>query len=252
MKLSAIFIGIGVTLIIFLVLIPLFIGSRITDDQGDNVGIFKSADGGLTWNLAVRSSEPTASLPRNVLSFAFHPKDADTIYLGTRGGGLWVSKNAGTTWARVTDAKGDLKNSAEVYGISVSEKEPDLMYLAAYQDNFGRVFRSTDGGISFDEVYITSAQNIHCSWGHPSDTYKKCTAYFTVDNRNLVSIIANSPSISVNFSSRDIINLDLSFSDDYSLINFTTYNETLDLQGAINNPSGDIMNQIETLENANQ
>ena len=31
-----------------------------------------------------------------------------------------------------------------------------------------------------------------------------------------------------------------------------TYNDTLNFQGAINNPSGDIMNQIETLENANQ
>ncbi|MBI4134815.1 MAG: hypothetical protein HY471_01755 [Candidatus Sungbacteria bacterium] len=156
MKLSYIFIGIGIALLIFLFLIPFFIGSRISSDTGRNIGIFKSVDGGLSWSLAVRSSELTASLPRNVLSFVFHPKDARIIYLGTKGGGLWVSKTGGETWARITDAKGDLKPTAEIYDISISPRNPDVIYLAAYQDDYGKVFRSNDGGLSFDEVYIVS------------------------------------------------------------------------------------------------
>lgn len=81
---------------------------------------------------------------------------------------------------------------------------------------------------NIDEVYVTTPQNIHCNWGDPLDPYKKCTAIFTIDNRNLVAAIALDPSISVNFSSPTIRNLNISFANTYLLTNHTTVNTTLD------------------------
>lgn len=145
---------IGIAAVIFLLfLIPFFIGFRGGDDLPANAGIFKSTDGGETWSAATRSSEILAPLPERVLSFAFHPRDTKIIYLGTKGGGLWVTKNGGETWAPIIDAKEVFLSNAEVYGISISESKPDVIYLAVFQENKGRVMRSVDSGITFDEMY---------------------------------------------------------------------------------------------------
>lgn len=154
MNINIYWILIGIATVIFLLfLIPFFIGFRGGDDLAASAGIFKSADGGETWMLAVRSSEVLAPLPQQVLSFAFHPRDTETIYLGTKGGGLWVTKNGGESWSPMVDAKEALQPSSEVYAISISESQPEVIYLAVYQENKGRVMRSVDGGITFDEMY---------------------------------------------------------------------------------------------------
>lgn len=146
---------IGIVVVIFLIfLIPFFIGFRgAGDDLPADAGIFKSTDGGETWALAVRSSDILAPLPAQILSFAFHPRDSRTIYLGTKGGGLWVTKNGGESWAPMIDAKETLAQGSEVYAISISESRPEVVYLAVFQENKGRVMRSVDGGITFDEMY---------------------------------------------------------------------------------------------------
>ncbi|MBI2054917.1 MAG: hypothetical protein HYT39_02340 [Candidatus Sungbacteria bacterium] len=153
----------AVTVIIILVIIvilavaigPFLISSSPTSrSSGSGTGVFKSADGGATWQLSTRSSEVGILLPASILSFVFDPGNPKVIYLGTKGGGLWVSKNGGDSWARLIDAKGVLQAFAEIYDISISAKNPKVMYLAIYQDNRGRVVKSTDGGITFEEIYF--------------------------------------------------------------------------------------------------
>src|SRR3989344_1680071 len=117
----------AVTVIIILIVIvilavaigPFLIGGSSTSrSSSSDTGIFKSTDGGTSWQLSSRSSEVRISLPASILSFVFDPKDPKVIYLGTKGGGLWVSKNEGESWARLIDAKGFLKTYAEIYDIS--------------------------------------------------------------------------------------------------------------------------------------
>lgn len=145
---------IGIAVVIFLLfLIPFFIGFRGTDEAPADAGIFKSLDGGESWKLAVRSSEALSPLPAGILSFAFHPGDPRVIYLGMKGGGLWVTKNAGETWAPIIDAKDALRSNSEIYSISIARSRPAVIYLAVFQENKGRLFRTVDGGITFDEMY---------------------------------------------------------------------------------------------------
>lgn len=157
MKFSTILlITLGIFLLILLiVMVPFYLANRGGGSEKiPKAGVFRSNDGGETWTLAARTSEIGVFLPSNILSFVFDPANPDIIYLGTKGSGLWVSKNNGESWARVLDAKGTLAANAEIYDISVSPQDPRIIYLAVFQNSQGHVMKSTDGGITFDDVYF--------------------------------------------------------------------------------------------------
>ncbi len=61
-------------------------------------GIFKSTDGGLTFTQLPSSLTNTDMRLCNYMSHS--PTDSNTVYAGTASG-LWVSKNGGTTWAKI-------------------------------------------------------------------------------------------------------------------------------------------------------
>ncbi len=160
MNLKSVFITIGVLLFSLLILLPFLIGKRLTNPSAPaqkDAGVYKSVDGGLTWALKSRVDERGVAFPVAVLSFVFHPKERNVVFLGTKGAGLWVSQNGGESWARAIDIKGTLKISAEVYDIAINRLRPNEMYLAVFQENLGRVLKSIDGGRSFEEVYAVSA-----------------------------------------------------------------------------------------------
>lgn len=78
---------------------------------------------------------------------AFHPSNANTLYIGVPAGGLWRSTNAGTTWALLTD---DIP-SIGVSGIVVDPADPNIIYiLTGDGDGNDRaclgVMKTTDGG----------------------------------------------------------------------------------------------------------
>jgi hypothetical protein len=92
---------------------------------------------------------------------AFHPTDANTIYVGAPSGNLWKTTNGGTSWVSVTDG---LANPG-VAGIAISPVNGSLLYLLtgdgdSYNSGFlvfqygssrlsSGVFKSTDGGTSW-------------------------------------------------------------------------------------------------------
>src|SRR3989338_2232792 len=160
MSLKSVLITIGILLFGLLVFLPFVIGRRLaspTAPAQNGVGVYKSVDGGVTWVLKSQVDERGVVFPSTVLSFVFHPKENNMVFLGTKGAGLWVSQNGGESWARAIDIKGTLKISAEVYDIAINRLRPDEMYLAVFQENLGRVLKSLDGGKNFEEVYKVSA-----------------------------------------------------------------------------------------------
>lgn len=151
-----ILIFLGLVLLVVVLVVPFFVvgpSSRPARERAAPASIFKSIDSGISWAPSVKSSEVNLALPSNILSFVFDPVNPAVIYLGAKGGGLWISKNSGESWARVLDANEVLKPLSEVYDIAVSPVNPQVLYLAVFQDNRGRVMRSIDGGISFQQVY---------------------------------------------------------------------------------------------------
>ena len=97
----------------------------------------------------------------------------DTYFMGTTGGGVWKTTNAGQDWHNVSD--GDLDVSS-IGGIDVANSDPSVLYVgtgsACMRGNIqtGRgVYKSTDGGDSWVFVGLPDAGLIGKVAVHPED-----------------------------------------------------------------------------------
>ncbi|MCK9204415.1 MAG: hypothetical protein M0P58_08300, partial [Bacteroidales bacterium] len=85
-------------------------------------------------------------------AIGFHPTDANTIFIGAPSGGLWVSHDAGVTWASNTDNLPTLGVSA----IMVDYANPQIMYIGTGDRDAGDaaglgVMKSFDGGLTWEQ-----------------------------------------------------------------------------------------------------
>lgn len=124
---------------------------------GGERGLFKTNDGGLTWETVLDIDEDTG-----VTSLAFAPGKPDVVYAATYqrrrrvwsflgggpGSGLHKSTDAGVTWKRMTEGlpKGDMGK----IGLAVTPADPDLVFATIEAEASERGFyRSTDRGQSW-------------------------------------------------------------------------------------------------------
>ncbi len=94
-------------------------------------------------------------------------------YFGATGGGLWTSTDAGITWSVMTDGK---ITSASVGAVAVCEADPDVVYIGTGETQIrgniqqgDGVYRSTDGGRSWEHLGLKETQNISRIRIHPGD-----------------------------------------------------------------------------------
>jgi photosystem II stability/assembly factor-like uncharacterized protein len=122
-----------------------------------NGGVWKTTDSGNTWN-PIFDDQPTGS----VGAIAVAPSDPNILYVGSgeglqrpdlaTGDGVYNSTDAGKTWKHL-----GLRDAQQITTILVDPKDPNRVFVAAeghpYGSNAERgVFRSTDGGQSFQKV----------------------------------------------------------------------------------------------------
>ena len=109
-------------------------------DAGDSysVGVYKSTDGGLTWNP---TGTMGASNPDRAGDIVIHPTNNQILWCATNDG-LYRSLNAGVTWTRVQ--VGDFAQGS----IRLKPGDPSTVY--AVSNN--RFFRSTNSGSSFTQI----------------------------------------------------------------------------------------------------
>jgi len=123
-----------------------------------NGGVWKTTDFGNTWN-PIFDDQPSGS----VGALAVAPSDPNIIYVGSgeglqrpdlaTGDGVYKSTDAGKTWTHLQNLRDAQQNTA----ILVDPKDSNRIFVAAeghpYGSNAERgVFRSTDGGQSFQKV----------------------------------------------------------------------------------------------------
>jgi regulation of enolase protein 1 (concanavalin A-like superfamily) len=151
-------------------------------------GIFKSTDGGTTWNqlaatadvsfhyvlrLAIspdgrvllagtrmglfRSTDGGTSFTRTsgpvAVDIDFHPTNAMRAVAGDRGGRAWVTADGGVTWVQAALALPAGMGSNRVE-IAYARATPDVVY-AVVDRNGGLVYRSADGGTTYTQVYAS-------------------------------------------------------------------------------------------------
>jgi photosystem II stability/assembly factor-like uncharacterized protein len=122
-----------------------------------NGGVWKTTDYGNTWN-PIFDDQPTGS----VGALAVAPSDPNIIYVGSgeglqrpdlaTGDGVYKSTDAGKTWTHL-----GLRDAQQITAILVDPKYSNRVFVAVeghpYGPNTERgVFRSTDGGNSFEKV----------------------------------------------------------------------------------------------------
>lgn len=163
-------------------------------DAGDaaGLGVFKSADGGLTWQIWNSGMGNTT-----VGRLLQHPTNAQIIYAAT-GSGIYKTENAGLNWTQIktggfkdivfkpgntnvlyAGGSGSFFRSLDAGGtwqqitsgipggsrsvIAVTPDDPEYVYcLLSNGDSYKGIYRSTNGGTSFTEMSTTP--NI-MSWG---------------------------------------------------------------------------------------
>ena len=123
----------------------------------NNGGVWKTDDYGLTWK-PIFDSQPTGSIG----TIAVAPSDPSVVYVGcgeglqrpdlSVGDGMYKSTDAGRSWTHI-----GLRDAEQICTIIVDPGTPDRLFVAVLGHPYGPneergVFRSTDGGMSFEKV----------------------------------------------------------------------------------------------------
>ncbi len=105
-------------------------------------------------------------------------------YFGATGGGLWKTTDGGQTWRPVTDGK---ITSASVGAVAVCAADPDIVYIGTGETQIrgniqqgDGVYRTTDGGTTWEHLGLEATQNVARIRIHPTDCETAWVAAFGV------------------------------------------------------------------------
>jgi photosystem II stability/assembly factor-like uncharacterized protein len=95
-----------------------------------------------------------------------------TLYLGTAGGGVWKSTNAGTSYKSIFD-----KYCQSIGAIAIDQKNPTTLYVGTGESNMRNsvsigngIYKSTDGGGNWKKIGLDSTEHISKIIVHPSNS----------------------------------------------------------------------------------
>jgi photosystem II stability/assembly factor-like uncharacterized protein len=128
-------------------------------NPGGDRGLYKTTDGGKTWNAILTIDENTGVTdvvcdPRNpdILLAATYQRRRHvwTLINGGPGSGIHRSTDAGKTWKKISSGvpAGDLGR----IGLACAPSDPDTIYASIEAgDKAGGIFRSTDNGATWEK-----------------------------------------------------------------------------------------------------
>jgi len=108
-----------------------------------------------------------------VIAVAGHPTEFATFYMGTTGGGIWKTEDGGTYWENISD--GYFKR-ASVGALAIAESDANVIYVgmgeSTIRSNVSHgdgVYKSTDGGRTWNHCGLTETRNISKVRVHPTN-----------------------------------------------------------------------------------
>jgi photosystem II stability/assembly factor-like uncharacterized protein len=128
-------------------------------------------DPALLAGLEARSIGP-AGMSGRVAAIAVAPDDRNVIYVGAATGGVWKSTNGGMHWTPVFDDQ----DVHAIGAVAVSPVNSDVVWVGTGEGNVrnsasvGRgVYRSRDGGRTWEHLGLEKTERIHRILLHPRD-----------------------------------------------------------------------------------
>lgn len=127
--------------------------------EGGERGVFKTTDGGQTWENTLSSGAYTGAT-----DLIIDPRNPDRLYVamwqhhrtvaawvgGGPESGIWKSEDGGETWEELES--GLPKGNMGKIGLAISPMRPDVVYAAIEEDRrTGGVWRSTNRGASWEK-----------------------------------------------------------------------------------------------------
>jgi photosystem II stability/assembly factor-like uncharacterized protein len=127
--------------------------SKAKPDDGKNKGGSGTIDNKSI--TKIQDEEGNIFTTADVLSIAFHPARQKTIYVSTANDGLFKTLDAGELWKPIPFPP---KN---VYSFVIDTRDPDnTMFASGVTVNWGKIFRTKNGGIDWEEVYTEPGDSV--------------------------------------------------------------------------------------------
>jgi photosystem II stability/assembly factor-like uncharacterized protein len=140
---------------------------EITSENGADLFSAKTFKG-----LELRGIGPALTSGR-VVDFAVHPENRKTYYVAVASGGVWRTRNAGTTWEPIFDREG----SYSIGCITMDPNDPLTIWVGTGENNSQRsvgygdgVYKSVDGGTTWKNVGLKKSEHIGMIVVDPSDS----------------------------------------------------------------------------------
>jgi len=144
--------------IVALVLVWLFVAPAHAADEDDSPHLTAATLAGLE----LRGIGPAITSGR-IIDLAIDPARPGTIYVAAAAGGVWKSTNGGTTWTPIFDGEG----SYSIGALALDPHNANVLWVGTGENNSQRsvgygdgVYRSRDGGKSFEKVGLEDSQHI--------------------------------------------------------------------------------------------
>jgi hypothetical protein len=123
--------------------------------------------------LAASPWSPVGPPGGAVYGLSIDPKDANILYAGTFGGGVWKSKDGGANWTRLTGVPVD----ETVNAVAVSPTDSRIVLAAS---SYG-LYRSADAGATWKRV-LDQGKSQPAMTGFAFDPSKPATVYASSDS----------------------------------------------------------------------
>ena len=134
--------------------------------KGPGSGLFKSADGGSTWQ-PLSGGLPSVAEGLGRIGIAIAPSDPHRMYalVDANAGGVYRSDDAGANWQRINHEERVWGRGSDFACVRVDPKDKDVIYIANTS-----TYRSMDGGATFTSIKgAPGGDDYHTIWINPDD-----------------------------------------------------------------------------------